>query len=144
MSDDESRHAARTLYADLIDNHAIRHALLLIDLTQPPQCRGDYGVLLCFSDLRGNTMSSSTLSTALHQYKQDEPLLNRLRGWEEWEWNDCEEQRNVETVIAMPCLEILIIRNYKLSCLGAGLASSKRHAKDCARSAILESAISTD
>jgi hypothetical protein len=51
-----------------------------------------------------------------------------LYEWEEWEWNDCEEHRDVETAIAMPCLERLKIENCKLSHLPPGLASSKRHA----------------
>ncbi|CAD6255484.1 unnamed protein product [Miscanthus lutarioriparius] len=60
------------------------------------------------------------------------PKLRRLnmvglREWEEWEWNDCEEHMDVETAIAMPCLERLQITNCKLSCLPAGLASTKRH-----------------
>ena len=50
-----------------------------------------------------------------------------LCEWEEWEWNDCEEHMDVETAIAMPCLETLQINNCKLSCLPPGLASSKRH-----------------
>ncbi|CAD6255500.1 unnamed protein product [Miscanthus lutarioriparius] len=50
-----------------------------------------------------------------------------LLQWEEWEWNDCEENRGVETTIAMPCLERLKIENCKLSCLPPGLASTKRH-----------------
>ncbi|XP_066342322.1 uncharacterized protein [Miscanthus floridulus] len=40
-----------------------------------------------------------------------------LREWEQFEWNDCEEHRDVETTIAMPCLEKLQIDNCKLSCL---------------------------
>ncbi|CAD6342501.1 unnamed protein product [Miscanthus lutarioriparius] len=54
--------------------------------------------------------------------------LNGLPECEEWEWNDCEEHSDVETAIAMPCLEKLQIDNCKLSCLPPGLASSKRHA----------------
>ena len=50
-----------------------------------------------------------------------------LREWEEWEWNDCEEHRDVETTIAMPYLEELRIDNCRLSSLPAGLASTKRH-----------------
>jgi len=50
-----------------------------------------------------------------------------LCEWEEWEWNDCEEHMDVETAIAMPCLEDLQIQNCKLSCLPPGLASTKRH-----------------
>jgi len=53
--------------------------------------------------------------------------LDGLREWEEWEWNDCEEHMDVETAIAMPCLERLQIKNCKLSCLPPGLASTKRH-----------------
>ncbi|XP_066342327.1 putative disease resistance RPP13-like protein 1 [Miscanthus floridulus] len=48
------------------------------------------------------------------------PKLRRLnmvglREWEEWEWNDCEEHMDVETAIAMPCLERLKIENCKLT-----------------------------
>ena len=53
--------------------------------------------------------------------------MDGLREWEECEWNDCEEHMDVETAIAMPCLERLQIENCKLSRLPAGLASTKRH-----------------
>jgi hypothetical protein len=53
--------------------------------------------------------------------------LDGLSEWEEWEWNDCDERSDVETAIAMPCLETLRIINCKLSCLPPGLASSTRH-----------------
>jgi hypothetical protein len=54
-------------------------------------------------------------------------FLVGLREWEEWDWNDCEEHRDMETTIAMPCLEVLQIKKCKLSCLPPGFASSKRH-----------------
>jgi hypothetical protein len=53
-------------------------------------------------------------------------FLSGLREWEEWEWNDCEEHSDVETPMAMPCLEKLQIKNCKLSYLPPGLTSSKR------------------
>jgi hypothetical protein len=59
--------------------------------------------------------------------KLRELFLDGLLEWEEWEWNDCEEHRNVETTIAMPCLEKLQINNCMLSYIPPGLASSKRH-----------------
>ncbi|XP_066338633.1 putative disease resistance RPP13-like protein 1 [Miscanthus floridulus] len=71
---------------------------------------------------RGSTASTSAPFPKLRQL-----FLNGLREWEEWEWNDCEEHMDVETAIAMPCLERLQIKNCKLSCVPPGLASTKRH-----------------
>ena len=72
---------------------------------------------------RGSTASTSAPFPKLrHLY------LDGLREWEESEWNDCAEHRDVESAIAMPCLERLQIENCKLSCLPPGLASTKRHA----------------
>jgi hypothetical protein len=54
-----------------------------------------------------------------------------LCEWEEWDWNNDgyeEEQGDAKSVIAMPYLERLDIRNCKLRCLPPGLANSKRHA----------------
>ncbi|XP_066340552.1 putative disease resistance RPP13-like protein 1 [Miscanthus floridulus] len=72
--------------------------------------------------------SSSTASTSPPFPKLRQLYLDGLREWEEWEWNDCEEHMDVETTIAMPCLEDLRVDNCKLSHLPPGLASSKRHA----------------
>ncbi|RLM74355.1 putative disease resistance protein RGA3 [Panicum miliaceum] len=54
----------------------------------------------------------------------------RLCRWQVWEWNDndSEEQGQTKAAIAMPCLELLYIKNCKLSCLPPGLANSKRPA----------------
>ncbi|CAN6226878.1 unnamed protein product [Urochloa humidicola] len=64
--------------------------------------------------------------------KLRELQLKGLCEWEEWEWNDdgCEEQQGSAkaAAIAMPCLETLIIKNCKLSCLPPGLATINRHA----------------
>jgi hypothetical protein len=70
--------------------------------------------------------SSTVISAPFPKLK--ELYLDGLLEWEEWEWNDREEHMDVETAIAMPCLETLKIKNCKLSCLPPGLASSKRHA----------------
>ncbi|XP_066342300.1 uncharacterized protein [Miscanthus floridulus] len=54
----------------------------------------------------------------------------RLAGlceWEEWEWEEQGEDATVDAM-AVPALKVLEIRNYKLSCLPPGLASSRRHA----------------
>ncbi|XP_066342328.1 disease resistance protein L6-like [Miscanthus floridulus] len=69
----------------------------------------------------------SDASTSAPFRKLRRLYLDGLREWEEWGWNDCEEHMDVETAIAMPCLERLQIKNCKLSCLPPGLASSKRH-----------------
>ncbi|XP_066340443.1 putative disease resistance RPP13-like protein 1 isoform X1 [Miscanthus floridulus] len=71
---------------------------------------------------RGSTASTSAPFPKLRILQ-----LIGLCEWEEWEWNDCEEHMDVETAIAMPCLERLGIENCKLSCLPPGLASTKRH-----------------
>ncbi|CAD6255583.1 unnamed protein product [Miscanthus lutarioriparius] len=68
----------------------------------------------------------STASTSAPFPKLRNLQLIGLCEWEEWEWNNCEEHRDVETAIAMPCLERLQIQNCKLSCLPPGLASTKR------------------
>jgi len=47
--------------------------------------------------------------------------LNKLRQWEEWEWEE-----EAEATIAMPNLHTLRIGFCKLGCLPAGLASSRR------------------
>ncbi|CAD6255577.1 unnamed protein product [Miscanthus lutarioriparius] len=70
---------------------------------------------------RGSTASTSAPFPKLRRLN-----MVGLREWEEWEWNDCEEHMDVETAIAMPCLERLQIENCKLSCLPPGLASTKR------------------
>ncbi|KAE8778091.1 Disease resistance protein RGA2 [Hordeum vulgare] len=49
--------------------------------------------------------------------------LKSLSEWKEWDWEDEEPSR----VIAMPCLEFLVLRDCKLTHLPLGLASDRRH-----------------
>ncbi|XP_066358465.1 putative disease resistance RPP13-like protein 1 [Miscanthus floridulus] len=53
-------------------------------------------------------------------------LLAGLCEWEEWDWEVQGEDESADAV-AMPALELVMIRNCKLRCLPPGLASSKRH-----------------
>ena len=53
-------------------------------------------------------------------------FLAGLCEWEEWDWEVQGEDESADAV-AMPALELVMIRNCKLRCLPPGLASSKRH-----------------
>jgi len=69
-----------------------------------------------------------TIATSVAFPNMSHLFLEGLFEWEEWDW---EEQATVEVTagtMAMPALELLTIRNCKLSCLPSGLANSKRHA----------------
>ncbi|CAD6255489.1 unnamed protein product [Miscanthus lutarioriparius] len=55
----------------------------------------------------------STASTSAPFPKLRQLYLDGLCEWEEWDWNDCEEHRDMETTIAMPCLRELYL--YELS-----------------------------